>query len=163
MIALWRGDGQNNAVTMSERVSGINMNKIHVLLAFCLTPLIVLAGEAIQIGTVLQHAVEYHLRIIHLHGVVSEVHRIENTPSYKYGGGCAGAYAFTLRDNSGGIAVEMRTTCGDSQDAPPEVKDGQTIGIDARIEAPGYYTGQGRPLGEQVTSARAVALRIYLE
>lgn len=139
------------------------MKTIYVLLALCFAPPIALAGEAIQIGTVLQHTIEYHLRIIHLHGVVSEVHRIENTQSYKYGGGCAGAYAFTLRDNSGGIAVEMRTACGGSQDAVPEIKDGQTIGIDARIEAPGYYTGQGRPLGEQVTSARAVALRIYRE
>ena len=139
------------------------MSKIYVLLAVCLAPTVVLAGEPIHIGTVLEHPAEYHLRIIHLHGVISEVRRIENTPSYKYRGGCAGAYAFTLRDNSGAIAVEVLTSCGGSQDPISQVEDGQTMSIDARIEAPGYYTGQGRPLGELVTSTHAVALRIYRE
>lgn len=139
------------------------MKKLYALFAFCLAPIMGLAGEPIQIATILQHPAEYHLRTIHLHGVVSEVHRIENTPSYKYGSGCAGAYVFTLRDDSGAIAVEMLTTCGSSQNAVPQVHDGQTMSIDARIEAPGYYTGQGRALGEQVTSTRAVALRIYRE
>lgn len=150
------------AVITSELVNTVNMGKLCTLFAFCFVPAMALAGELIQIGTVLQHPAEYHLRIIRLHGVASDVQRVENTYSYKYGG-CAGAYSFTLGDDSGRIAVEVRSICVPSHAAIPQVKDGQIMSIDARIEAPGYYTGQGRPLGELVNSTRAVALKIYPE
>lgn len=122
-----------------------------------------LASEPMPISTILQQPAEYHLRIIRLHGVASDVQRVEDTYSYKYKSGCAGSYRFTLRDDSGGIAVEVRSTCGPSHQTIPQIKAGQTMSIEARIEASGYYMGQGRPLGEQVTSTRAVALKIYPE
>lgn len=139
------------------------MNKMFAIFTLCVVPAGVLAGEQVQIGTVLQRPAEYHLRTIPLHGVASQVQSAGNLYNYKYGSVCLGAYTFTLRDDSGSIAIEVPSICARSQDAIPVVKENQTVRIDVRVEAPGYYTGQGRPLGELVTETRAVAVKIELE
>ena len=139
------------------------MNKIFLIFTLCVFPAWALAAEQVQIGTVLQRPAEYHLRTIPLHGVASQVQSAGNLYNYKYGSICLGAYTFILRDDSGSIAVEVPSICARSQDAIPVVKENQTVNIDVRIEAPGYYTGQGRPLGEVVTATRAVAVKIELE
>jgi len=98
-----------------------------------------------------------------MHGVASQIHMLEPSSNYKYGGTCKGAYTFMLDDSSGVLPIEVHSLCGRTEDAIPQVKDGQTVSIDVRIEAPGYYTGQGRPLGEWVNSMRAIAVKVYLE
>ena len=133
------------------------------IFTLCVVPAGALAAEQVKIGTVLQRPAEYHLRTIPLHGVASQVQSAGNLYNYKYGSVCLGAYTFTLRDDSGSIAVEVLSFCGRSEDAIPLLKENQTVHIDARIEAPGYYTGQGRPLGELVSSTRAVAIKIHPE
>ena len=139
------------------------MNKIFCIFILCVVPALALAAEQVHIGTVLQRPAEYHLHIVSLHGVASQVQSAGNLYNYKYGSVCLGGYTFTLRDDSGSIAVEVPSICARSQDAIPLVKENQTVNINARIEAPDWYAGQGRPLGELVSETRAVAVKIELE
>ena len=139
------------------------MNKIFSIFTLCVVPAWALAAEQVQIGTVLQRPAEYHLHVITLHGVVSQVQSAGDLYNYKYASVCLGAYTFILRDDSGSIAVEVPSICARSQDSIPLVKENQTVNIDARIEASGWYAGQGRPLGELVSATRAVAVKIELE
>ena len=88
---------------------------------------------------------------------------MEQSSNYKYGGLCKGVYTFMLDDETGVLPIEVHSLCGRTEDAIPLVKDGQAVSVDVRIEAPGYYTGQGRPLGEWVNSIPAIAVTVYPE
>ena len=133
------------------------------VVVLCAIPSGVIAADQVRIGAVLAQPASYHLRIVHMRGIASQVHKMEQSSNYKYGGTCKGAYTFMLDDGTGILPIEVHSFCGRTEDAIPRVKDGQTVSVDVRIEAPGYYTGQGRPLGEWVNSIRAIAVKIYPE
>ena len=77
----------------------------------------------------------------------------------KFGAQCFGAYTFTLSDGTGSIVVEVPSICGRSQDAITIISENQQVSTEVRIEAPGYYTGQGiTPPGEFKPTIRAIAL-----
>ncbi|MDH5641345.1 MAG: protein-disulfide reductase DsbD N-terminal domain-containing protein, partial [Nitrospira sp.] len=137
--------------------------KVAAVVVLCTLPSGVIAAEQVRIGAVLEQPASYHLRTVHMRGIVSKVIKMDQLSNYKYGGTCKGAYTFTLDDSTGVLPIEVLSLCGRTEDAIPQVKEGQTVSVDARIEAPGYYTGQGRPLGEWVNSIRAVAVKVYSE
>lgn len=72
---------------------------------------------------------------------------------------CFGAYTFTLSDGIGNIVVEMLSICERSQEAITIISENQQVSTEVRVEAPGYYTGQGIILpGEFNPTIRAIAL-----
>lgn len=72
---------------------------------------------------------------------------------------CFGAYTFTLSDGIGNIVVEMLSICERSQEAITIISENQQVSTEVRVEAPGYYTGQGIiPPGEFNPTIRAIAL-----
>ena len=77
----------------------------------------------------------------------------------KFGAQCFGAYTFTLSDGTGRIVVEVPSICGRLQDAITIISENQQVSTEVRIEAPGYYSGQGiTPPGEFKPTIRAIAL-----
>jgi hypothetical protein len=75
------------------------------------------------------------------------------------GAQCFGAYTFTLSDGTGSIVVEVPSICGRSQDAITIISETQQVSTEVRIEAPGYYTGQGiTPPGEFKAYDSCIAL-----
>ncbi|MER3424142.1 MAG: hypothetical protein C4293_13895 [Nitrospiraceae bacterium] len=96
-----------------------------------------------------------------LNGVATQVQRIDPYFDYKYGMMCDGAYTLMLSDETGSIMVEVPGLCGRSPDSVKHVAENDRILLEAHIEGPGYYTGQGLPPGGEVRQKpHAVARRI---
>lgn len=118
------------------------------------------SAEVVQLGNILARPEAYHLKSVQLQGVATHVQALSPTFVKKLGTVCFGAYTFTLSDESGSIVVEVLSPCRRSQDAVTIVTENQQVSVEVRIEAPGYYTGQGiAPPGEFKSTARAIALR----
>lgn len=119
------------------------------------------AEEALQIGTILKSPEAYHLRLVILEGMVREMQALK--PYSSWGRECYAA-TFYLADKTGTIEVLVPGVCGNPTLYPPPVSglsDGEKVTIEARIEAPGYYTGQGlSPGGEARRNALAIATKI---
>lgn len=138
-------DSQKSGAMTLVQVTSIQMTILLAIVAFGVVPMATLGAESAHIGTILQQPAEAHLRIIRLHGGASDVQRVEDSYRSKDKRGCAGSYHFPLRDDSGGIAVEVRRTCGPSHQALPHITDGHTMRSAARTDAPGYDMGQEDP------------------
>jgi len=118
------------------------------------------SAEVVQLGKILTRPETYHLKTVQLQGVATHVQALPPTFNYKFGTLCFGAYTFTLSDETGNIVVEMPSICGRSQEAVTIIGENQQVSVEVRIEAPGYYTGQGiTPPGEFKPVTRAIALR----
>ena len=118
------------------------------------------SAEMVQIGNILARPEAYHLKSVQLHGVATHVQALPPTFINKFAAVCFGAYTFTLSDETGSIVVEVPSMCGRSQEAVTVIAENQQVSADVRIEAPGYYTGQGiAPPGEFKSTTRAIALR----
>ncbi|HSF67566.1 MAG TPA: hypothetical protein VLA67_09060 [Nitrospiraceae bacterium] len=56
--------------------------------------------------------------------------------------------------------MEVPSDCGRSQEAITIISENQQVSTEVRIEAPGYYMGQGiTPPGEFKPTIRAIAFR----
>lgn len=118
------------------------------------------SAEMVQIGNILANPEAYHLRSVQLQGVATHIQALPPTFSSKFGAMCYGAYTFTLSDETGSIVVEVPSMCGRSREAVTIITENQRVSVEVRIEAPGYYTGQGIvPPGEFKPTTRATALR----
>ncbi len=122
---------------------------------------VIASAEVVQLGDVTARPEAYHLRSVQLQGIATRVQALPPTFNAKFGALCFGAYTFTLSDETGSIVVEVPSVCGRSQEAIGLIVDDQQVSVEARIEAPGYYTGQGiDPPGEFKQTSRAVAVRV---
>ena len=118
------------------------------------------SAASVQLGNILTRPEAYHLKSVQLRGVATHVQALSPTPNYKFGTVCVGAYTFILSDETGSIVVEVSSICGRSQEAVTIINENQQVSVEVRIEAPGYYTGQGiTPPGEFKSTTRAIALR----
>lgn len=118
------------------------------------------SAEVVQLGTILSRPETYHLKSVQLQGVVTNVQVLLPIYNAKFGFLCFGVYTFTLSDETGSIVVEVPSICGRSQEAITIISENQQVSTEVRIEAPGYYTGQGiAPPGEFKPTIRAIALR----
>jgi hypothetical protein len=119
------------------------------------------SAEMVQLKNILTRPEAYHLKVVHLQGVATHVQALPSTFINKFGTVCFGAYTFTLSDETGSIVVEVPSMCGRSQEAMTTIAENQEVFAEVRIEAPGYYTGQGiAPPGEFKSTTRAIALRV---
>lgn len=117
------------------------------------------ASEPIPIGTILADPETYHLRIVALRGTVRQVRILEPRD---LGDACPGAYKFRLEDETGSIEIGVLGLCGKAVVKPLEVSDGDKIFVEARVHAPGHYTGEGLPiLGEDRTTTQAIATKVW--
>ena len=129
-----------------------------IQVGFLLSAAMAAAGVA-QLENILTRPEAYHLKSVQLQGVATNVHAFPPTFNAKFGAQCFGAYTFTLSDGTGSIVVEVPSICGRSQDAITIISENQQVSTEVRIEAPGYYTGQGiTPPGEFNPTIRAIAL-----
>ena len=125
----------------------------------CLLSAGVASAEVIQVGHIVMRPEGYHLKTVQLEGVVTDVRALPPLFNARFGARCFGAYTFTLSDGTGSIVVEVPSICGRSQDAIKVIADNQQVAAEVRIEAPGYYTGQGiTPPSEFKPTIRAVAV-----
>ncbi len=130
-----------------------------VLIGFLLSAAMA-SAEVVSLEKVLIRPEAYHLKDVHIQGVATHVQAVPPAFIHKYGTMCYGAYTFTLSDGSGVIVVEVPSMCGRSQEAVTIITENQQVSVQVRIEAPGYYTGQGiTPPGESKSTTRAIALR----
>ena len=117
------------------------------------------SAEMVQLGNILTRPEAYHLKSVLLQGVATHVQSLPPTFMSKFGTMCYGAYTFTLSDETGSIVVEVPSMCGRSQEAVTIITENQQVSVEVRIDAPGYYTGQGvAPPGEFKSTTRAIAL-----
>ena len=119
------------------------------------------ADEAIPIGKVLATLDSYHLQIIALQGTIQQLRLLP--PNWALGRECYAA-TFLLHDGTGSIEVLVPGPCGNPTLNPAPVlpyADGNHVILEARIQAPGYYTGQGLPpRGEERQKAQAIAIKV---
>jgi hypothetical protein len=121
------------------------------------------ASEPVSIGVILENPQAYHLHIVTLQGTARHVRTILEGP-YFSGPGivCYGAYTFDLEDATGSIEVVVRGVCGKGQEGVPQVSDGDRVQIEAHVQAPGHYGGEGLPiLGEDRTTTQAIATKVW--
>ena len=120
-----------------------------------------LAEEAVTIGSILKTPGDYPLQVVTVGGIVQEMEPVQQFRSM--GRECA-SVRFRLEDQTGAIPVLVPGPCGNPGLAAPfipEFTKGDRVRIEARIEAPGYYTGQGLPPGGTVRgSVEAVAKKV---
>jgi hypothetical protein len=120
-----------------------------------------LADDVTPIGKALSTPDSYHLQTITLQGKVQQLRLL--TPHWAFNRECYAAM-FSLSDNTDSIEVLVPGPCGNPTLNPTPVlpyADGDHVIVEARIQAPGYYTGQGLPPGGEVRQAtQAIAIRV---
>ena len=120
------------------------------------------AAEPLAISSVLKVPGDYHLQVVTLEGSVQDMEPVQQYRSM--GRECA-SVRFRLEDKTGSIQVLVPGPCGNPGLAAPFIPgfvNGDGVRIEARIEAPGYYTGQGLPPGGNVRdTAEAVAKKVW--
>lgn len=127
---------------------------IHVgVVVLCL---VVTAGSAIAAGDeptpiseIIGDPEAYHLRLVTLRGTVQLVQPLQ--PYFQpSGAACYGAYLFVLQDETGWISVAVLGVCGVPVLRPPEVSEGETVVVQAEIQALdqfGFFRDlNGRPI-----------------
>ncbi|MGH7228101.1 MAG: hypothetical protein ACREIH_02710 [Nitrospiraceae bacterium] len=136
----------------------------HAVLLVCFLGLSLsasLADETIPIAKVLAAPDSYHLKSITLQGKIQQLMLL--TPSWAFNRECYAA-KFFLHDNTGSIEVLMPGPCGNPTLNPAPVlpySEGDRIILEARVQAPGYYTGQGLPPGGEVRkTAQAIVIKV---
>lgn len=119
------------------------------------------ADEATSIGKVLATSDSDHLQTITLQGKIQQLQLLP--PNWALGRECYAA-TFLLHDSTGSIEVLVPGPCGNPALNPapvPPYADGDSVILEARIQAPGYYTGQGLPPGGEVRQkAQAIAIKV---
>jgi len=96
------------------------------------------AEEPTEIAAIEGDPEAYHLRQVTLHGRVHDLQLLD--PYYQPSGvACTGAYLFTLEDETGFLQVAVLGVCGIPVFRPPEVREGDTITLQAVIHAPGRF------------------------
>jgi len=98
-----------------------------------------LADEPVPIGDLVADPDTFHFKIVILQGAVSHVTPLppySPTPDTT----CYGAYAFTLKDDSGAVDVSVLGICGRPLLREPEVRDGERIQLTAQILSPNRMT-----------------------
>lgn len=103
------------------------------------------ADEPILIAEILASPESYHLDLVTVQGTVRHVERLVpyHLPS---GSTCYGAYTFTLRDETGSLAVSVLGFCGTPIFREPPVTDGDRIILRAQIHAPDQSGSPGKPV-----------------
>jgi hypothetical protein len=118
-------------------------------------------NEAVSINKVLANPSSYHLQTITLQGTIQQLQLL--TPYWQINRECYAA-TFSLVDATGTIAVLVPGPCGNPTLNPTPVlpyADGDYVIVETRVQAPGYYTGQGLPPGGEVRQTpRAIAIRV---
>lgn len=131
----------------------------------CLTSVAPIAAalpdEPIPIGEIITDPQPYHLKLVTLQGTVRQVQPREPY-SQPEGPACYGAYTFVLEDDTGAMDVVVLGICGVPTLRTPDVAEGDTIVLKAKIQAPAltvYSRGpDGQPfLPEAPEKVQAVA------
>ncbi len=101
--------------------------------------------EPIPIAEILASPESYHLDLVTVQGTVRHVERLApyHLPS---GSICYGAYTFTLRDETGSLAVSVLGFCGTPIFREPAVADGDRIILRAQIHASDQFGSPGKPV-----------------
>ncbi len=101
--------------------------------------------EPIPIAEILASPESYHLDLVTVRGTVRHVERLApyHLPS---GSICYGAYTFTLRDETGSLAVSVLGFCGTPIFREPAVADGDRIILRAQIHASDQFGSPGKPV-----------------
>ena len=117
--------------------------------------------EPIPIAEILASPESYHLDLVTVQGTVRHVERLVpyHLPS---GSTCYGAYTFTLRDETGSLAVSVLGFCGIPIFREPAVAEGDRIILRAQIHASDQFGSPGKPVTPNLpatdpTTVRAVA------
>lgn len=141
------------------------MKLLFTLQFMCLSLIItnaLFAEEPLVISAILKVPGDYHLQVVTLEGNVQDMEPVQQYRSM--GRECA-SVRFRLEDNTGSIQVLVPGPCGNPGLAAPFIPgftNGDGVRIEARIEAPAYYTGQGLPPGGNVRdTAQAVAKKVW--
>ena len=120
------------------------------------------AEEPLAISSILKVPGDYHLQMVTLEGSIQDMEPVQQYRSM--GRECA-FVRFRLEDKTGSIQVLAPGPCGNPGLAAPFTPgftNGDGVRIEARIEAPGYYTGQGLPPGGNVRdTVEAVAKKVW--
>ena len=121
-----------------------------------------LAEESVRISSILKTPDDYHLQVVTVEGRVQDMEPVQQGRSM--GRECA-SVRFRLEDQTGSISVLVPGPCGNPGLAAPFIPgftNEDRVFIEARIEAPGYYTGQGLPPGGALRGAvEAVAKKVW--
>lgn len=119
------------------------------------------ADVVVPIQQIIARPEGYHLKTIQVEGIATHVETLPPTFINKLGALCWGAYTFVIADETGSLQVEVPSLCGRSKDAVTIVTENERVSAVVRIEAPGYYTGQGIPPPGKIKEAtRAILIRI---
>jgi hypothetical protein len=137
------------------------MRVIHLSLAFLIASgLTAFAGELLSIGDILEDPQKFQLHVVSLKGVVRNFQSIEE-PYFVGGLTCYEAYTFTLVDETGSLDVIVRGVCGKGKIEIPKVSNEDRVLIEALIQAPGQYRGDGLLLkGEDRNITQAIATKV---
>jgi hypothetical protein len=123
------------------------------------------ANNPTPIGTVLADARAYEAGPVFLQGFARDVRSLEPYALEDIFV-CYRAYTFVLQDATGAIEVGVRGICRTPAmqlpvPADPQIREGQSVFVEARIHPPGAYSGEGFPLfGDVLPTAKATALSI---
>ena len=127
-----------------------------------MTTNVLFAAEPLAIGSIFKVPGDYHLQVVTLEVSVQDMEPVQQYRSM--GRECA-SVRFGLEDKTGSIQVLVPGPCGNPGLAAPFIPgftNGDGVLVEARIEAPGYYTGQGLPPGGKVRdTAEAVAKKVW--
>ncbi len=122
----------------------------------------IFAEEPLAIGSILKVPGDYHLQVVTLEGSVQDMEPVQQ---YRLMGRECASVRFRLEDKTGSIQVLVPGPCGNPGLAAPFIPgftNGDRVLMEARIEAPGYYTGQGLPPGGNVRgTVEAVAKKVW--
>ena len=116
-----------------------------ILVFFIASGTTTLASEPLAIRKIIEDPQKYQLHLVTLTGIARSVQTFEEP--YSSGGelACYGAYTFMLEDKTGSLEVVVPGVCGRGKTAPPPVSEGERVRLDAVIQAPGHYGGDGLP------------------
>lgn len=119
------------------------------------------SDEVVDTAHILSDPASYHLPTVTMVGTTENVRLLDPVFNYKFGMMCYGAYLFTLRDKAGTLEIEVPSICARTIESRIPVVEKEPIRVRVRLEAPGYYTGQGlTPGGEMRQVVRGIAVQI---